>query len=796
MQTMLSNYLRVALRHLTVNKAHSFINIAGLAVGMAVALLTGIWIVDEMSYDSWNKDYRHIVQVTQNVTDNGVVNTYRDLPFPLAEELRKNYGSHFQYVVMGSFTGDHILANGKKLITKNGAFFEAKAPDLMDLVLLEGSRQALEDPTTMLLSESAAKACFGSQDPLGRILRLDNKQEVKIGGVYKDLPGNSEFAGIEFLGAWQLMNADWQFDKMENPWRPNAFLIYARLTDGANIDQVSASIRDIKMHRVHPEELFHHPQLFLVPMSRWRLYGEYHNGKGTGGRIQYVWLFGIVGFFVLLLACINFMNLSTARSEKRSREVGIRKAIGSLRGQLIGQFLCESLLTTLLAFVLALLLTGLTLPYFNGLAGKTMQAPFDRPLFWVLGIAFVLVTGLIAGSYPAFYLSSFRPVKVLKGVFKAGPWAAIPRRVLTVTQFAVSVVLIIGTIVVFRQIEFARNRPLGYNLNGIVMLPMVTSDIHDHFDIVKGELLRSGAIQDMSEAGAYVTDIAYTSGGYQWRGKTPQQEGDFPSGGVGYGYGQTVDWRFIAGRDFSRQYATDSSAFVINETAANFMGLKNPVGEVVRWNGRPFTVIGVIKDPMVESPYAALRPYFIHLLDGPTAYVVVRLNPQRDPHEALARVETVFRKFNPSQPFDYHFADTEYNRKFGNEERIGSLACLLAGLAIFISCLGLFGMASFMAEQRIKEIGVRKVLGASVANLWALLSREFVVLISISLLIAIPLAWLLMQRWLENYPLHAGLRWWIFAVTGIAALLLTLLTVSYQAIRAALANPVKSLRSE
>jgi putative ABC transport system permease protein len=531
-------------------------------------------------------------------------------------------------------------------------------------------------------------------------------------------------------------------------------------------------------------------------MSRWHLYDEYRNGVNTGGRIQYVWLFGIVGFFVLLLACINFMNLSTARSETRSREVGIRKAIGSLRGQLISQFLCESTLMALLAFVMALLLTSLTLPYFNTLAGKTMQTPLARPLFWVLGIALVGVTGLVAGSYPAFYLSSFRPVKVLKGVFKAGPWAVLPRRILTITQFAVSVILIIGTIVVFRQIEFARNRPLGYDLNGVVMMHMVTSDIHDHFDAVKSELLRSGVIRDMSESGAYITDYAYTSGGYQWRDKAPHQESDFLSGGVGYGYGTMVGWQFIAGRDFSKQHVSDSSGLVINEVAATYMGLKNPVGEAIEWYGKRYTVIGVIRNPMVESPYAALRPYIIHLLDGPTPFVVVRLNPQRDPHEALAAVERVFRKFNPSQPFDYHFADTEYNEKFGNEERIGALTRLLAGLAIFISCLGLFGMASFLAEQRVKEIGVRKVLGASVFNLWRLLSKEFVVLVSISLTIAIPVAWLLMRRWLANYTLHADLKWWIFAVTALAALLITLATVSYQSIKAALANPVASLRSE
>jgi putative ABC transport system permease protein len=417
-------------------------------------------------------------------------------------------------------------------------------------------------------------------------------------------------------------------------------------------------------------------------------------------------------------------------------------------------------------------------------------------LFWLMGIGFSFVTGLIAGSYPALYLSSFNPVKVLKGVFRAGRFAATPRKVLVVIQFTVSVVLIIGTIVVFRQIQFAKNRPIGYSRDGLITLQMSTSDIHTHFDVVKNELINSGAVVSMTEAGSPPTAVWSTNAGFDWKGKDPGQAVEFPNIDVSYDYGKTVGWQFKDGRDFSREFLTDSTGFVLNETAAKFIGLKNPVGEILKWDGTPYTIIGVIKDMVVESPYSPVRPTLFHISNSPGNVVIAKINPATNASAALSKIETVFKKYNPAQPFDYQFVDEAYARKFGDEQRTGKLAGFFATLAIFISCLGLFGMASFVAEQRTKEIGVRKILGASVINLWGLLSKDFVLLVFLSCAIAIPVGYYFLHTWLQKYEYRTEISWWIFAAAGTGALVITILTVSFQAITAAMANPVKSLRSE
>jgi ABC-type antimicrobial peptide transport system permease subunit len=634
---------------------------------------------------------------------------------------------------------------------------------------------------------------------MNRIMKIDNDNRLsaKVTGVYEDLPENSSFAGMSFIAPWDLFfnNSDW-IKGMKDTWRCNCFLSYVQVADHADMEKVSREIKDIKLDKVNKSELKGKPEVFLQPMNKWHLFSDFKNGVNTGGRIQYVWLFGIIGLFVLLLACINFMNLSTARSERRAKEVGIRKAVGSLRVQLIGQFFCESLLVAFLAFLLSLLLVELSLPLFNEVAGKKMTLFWGSPWFWLLGIGFTLLTGIIAGSYPALYLSSFQPVKVLKGVFKAGRLAALPRQVLVVLQFTVSVILIIGTGVVFRQIRFAKDRPIGYSRDGLVSMPMGTPAIHNHFAVVRDELVKEGAISIMAESASETTGVNSTNAGFDWKGKDPGLSVEFPNTDVSVDYGKTIGWQFLDGRDFSKDLATDSLAFVINESAAKYMGLTHPVGAIVRWDSIPYTVIGVIRDVIAESPFEPVRPSLYHLAKGGQDYVIARINPHSSAHEAMNKIQALFTKINPDQPFEYQFVDAAYSEKFGYEERIGHLAAVFAGLAIFISCLGLFGMASFMAEQRTKEIGVRKVLGASVFQLWRLLSRDFVLLVILSLLIATPIAYFAMHSWLQNYHYRAEISWWIFALAGLGALLITLLTVSYQSIRAATSDPVKSLRTE
>ncbi|MDR6563868.1 MULTISPECIES: ABC transporter permease [unclassified Arcicella] len=794
---MLKNYLKIALRTLLRHKVYSFINIAGLATGMAVAMLIGLWIWDELSYDKYHEHYDRIAQVMQHNIYNGEKATQESNPAVMAEEIRSHYGSDFKYVLQSSWTSDHILTFGEKKLTKSGNYFEPKVTEMLTLKMLKGTREGLKEPYSILLSESVAKAYFGDTDPMEKLMKIDNKTSVKVTGVYEDLPYNSSFRDMSYILPWELylITNDW-IKKMDNPWGSNFTQTFAELADNADFDKVSKKIINVKFNNLGKEEKRYKPEVFLQPMSNWHLYSDFKNGVNIGGRIQFVWLFGIIGIFVLLLACINFMNLSTARSEKRAKEVGVRKAIGSARAQLIAQFLSESLLVVAFAFGLSILLVQLFLPFFNEVADKKMNILWTNPFFWLTGIFFTLITGLIAGSYPALYLSSFQPVKVLKGTFKVGRYATIPRKVLVVIQFTVSVTLIIGTIIVFRQIEHAKNRPIGYNRDGLIIMNMATPDIHDHFETVRSELKSSGAIVEMTESGSPTTEVWNTNGGFEWEGKDPNLAVDFPNNGVTYEYGKTIGWQFVDGRDFSREYATDSLAFVLNQAAVKFIGLKNPIGTTLKWNGKPFKIVGVIKDMVVQSPYQPVRPSLFHISKDQENVIILKINPNSSSREALSKIETVFRKYNPAAPFEYKFVDDQYARKFGNEERIGKLATFFAILAIFISCLGIFGLASFTAEQRTKEIGVRKVLGASVFNLWQLLSKDFVVLVMISILIASPISYFFMNNWIEKYNYRTDISWWIFGLSGLGALVITLATVSYQAIKAASANPVKSLRTE
>ena len=795
---MLRNYLTIAWRNLIKNKVLSLINIGGLAVGMAVVMLISLWVLDEVSFDKYHSNYHHIAQVMQNVTNNGEVKTSFHEPYPLAAELRKNYGSDFKSVAMATLPRDYILTWGDKKLNEQGSFMEAGGPDLFTLNMLEGRGDAIKDPSAILISASTAKAFFGNEDPMGKVLKLklrwDGLDNLKIAGVYADLPENTTLAGLAFIGSWGHYEAG--LSGMREPWGPGIVNLYVQLADNADLDQVSLKIRDEMLRHLKPVSAKAKPALFLQPMSKWHLYSDFKNGKNIGGKIQYVWLFGIVGVFVLLLACINFMNLSTARSEKRAREVGIRKAIGSSRSQLIYQFYGESLLCVLLAFLASLLLVELSLSAFNQLAGKHIVIPWNSPAFWLAIIGLSFITAIITGSYPALYLSSFKPVKVLKGAFRVGRLASAPRKVLVVLQFTVSIVLIIGTIVVIRQILFAKDRPVGYSQDGLLTIPILTLEIHQHFDAIKQALESNGTITEMAEADAPPNTVAGTTSGVGWPGQDPNLDAGFGQEDISYDYGKTIGWEFSAGRDFSRSFLSDSAAVIINQAAADFMTMKKPTENYITFYGGKFRIIGVTKDIINRSPYEQVQPMVYFLAKWPGGCLLLKISPKMSAGKAISNIASVFKTENPQQPFEYHFVDQEYAKEFDNEERLGKLATVFAGLAIFISCLGLFGMASFTAEQRVKEIGIRKVLGASVFALWQLLSKDFAILVLVSLVIASPIALYLMHNWLHNYQYHTDVAWWIFVVTAIGAMLITLLTISFQAIKAAIANPIKSLKTE
>lgn len=795
---MIRNYIKIALRNLLKAKGYTLINVTGLAAGMAVALLIGLWMWDEITYNHYHKNYPHIAQVMQHNLYNGVKGTQDANPYVMAEEIRNNFGSDFKYVLQSTWNFSRVLTVGEKMFNRSGMYWEPQVIDMLSMRLLKGAPDlALKDPYSIMLSETVAKTFFGDDDPMGKMMRINNMTDVKVTGVYEDMPHNSKFREMMWVMPWDLyiIESPW-IKKMDDPWGSNFTQTWAQIADNADMVKVSAKIINVKYNRVSEHDRMYKPEVFLQPMTKWRLYSDFKEGKNVGGRIEFVWMFGIIGVFVLLLACINFMNLSTARSEKRAKEVGIRKSIGSMRYQLVNQFFSESLLVALLAFILSLGLVYLALPAFNQVADKKLELLWTSPAFWLIGISFSILTGIIAGSYPALYLSSFQPVKVLKGTFRAGRMASLPRKVLVVLQFTVSITLIIGTIVVFRQVEFAKNRPIGYDRNGLINIYLSTPEVQKHFDAVRNELKTSGAIVEIAESGSPTTQVWNTNGGFTWAGKDPSLAVDFPNNAVSHEYGKTVGWKFKAGRDFSRDFASDSNAFVINEAAAKFLGFKEPVGEILTWNQRDYKIIGVIEDMIIESPYEPVRAALWHIDPYNTNLVIMKLNPEMSAHEALDKIKVIFTKFDPASPFSYEFVDAEYARKFSDEERVGKLASFFAVLAIFISCLGISGLASFVAEQRTKEIGVRKVMGASVFNLWGMLSKDFLVLVGISLLLAMPMAWYFMNNWLAKYEYRSTIAWWIFAAAAVGALAITLATVSYQSIRAALANPVNSLRSE
>ena len=793
---MIKSYLKIAWRNLLKNKVYSLINIGGLAVGMGVAMLIALWMRDELSYDRYHANYDRIAQVMQHQTFNGEVGTQTANPAHMAEEIRSLYGSDFTYVLQSSWNFDHTLTYGDKMFLKTGSFFEPEVAEMLTLKMIYGSRDGLKEMNSILISQSVSKSYFGDEDPVGKSLRMDDRADLKVTGVYEDLPNNSTFQNLTFIAPWSLyLDQNRWIREMENPWGSNFTQTFAMVAENRDMNEVSAKIKDVKFNKVSEDEKRYKAQVFLHPMSKWHLYSDWKNGENIGGRIDNVWLFGTIGSFVLILACINFMNLSTARSEKRAKEVGIRKAIGSFRKQLVTQFFSESILITSLAFLFSLLLVFLVLPYFNSVADKKIGMPLLEPVFWIAGIGFSFLTGLFAGFYPAMFLSSFQPVKVLKGTFRTGPYASIPRKMLVVLQFTISTTLIIGTIVVYKQIQHAQNRPIGYNKDGLLRVPS-SQQVHDHFEAVRTELINAGAIVEMAESGSPTTDVWNTNGGFDWEGKDPNQGVDFPNNAVSHDYGKVIGWQIIEGRDFSRDFKSDTAAFILNESAVKFIGLKNPIGSVIRWNDQPFTVIGVVKDMLVQSPYMPVRASMFHFDPTSQNVFLLKINPASSAKDALKKIEEVLKRVHPAAPFVSTFVDDDYAQKFGNERRVGELSTFFAILAVLISCLGLFGLASFVAEQRTKEIGIRKVLGASVPNLWRMLSQDFVVLVLVSSLIAVPLSYYFTRGWLQQYDYRTEASWWIFVLSVAGAIVITLLTVSYQAIKASLMNPVNSLRSE
>ena len=791
---MLKNYFLLAWRHLSKNRAYTTINIAGLSIGMAIALVIGLWITDELIFDHYAPNHSRLAGSWLNMRLNNATKkeeffTGQTIMMPLGNALNTQYKDLFTHVALTVSNGSILFSCGDRTVSGISRTAQPDLPVMFGFRMLRGNAGATKDPSTIIIAQSLATALFGNSDPMGKTVKVNNSSEYRVGGIYADLPKNTTFNGLQAVFPWN--NADNAYHRDNTDWRDHNGGLYVELAPGITAEQATSRVKNLTT----PFEKDFHEEVLIYPLDKAYLYNQFEFNKPAGGRITMVWLFGIIGSFVLLLACINFMNLSTARSEKRAKEVGIRKTIGSLRSQLIAQFLSESVLLAVIALFFALVLAQVSLPFFNGLAAKQMSIPWTSPLFIFAMLSFTIFTGLLAGSYPAFYLSAFKPVKVLKGKLQIGRSASLPRQVLVVLQFTVSLILIIGTTIVFRQILFTKDRPTGYNREGLFTVDMNTPDIGNHYEALRAELIQQGLAANVAASDMTPTDFE-NGNGLDWSGKRPDQNTiGFNNVNITPDYGKTIGWTITRGRDMSRDFATDSNAAILNEKAVRSIGFKDPVGQIVKLFGKPYTVVGVCADMVTNNPYdTAQNAIFIG--GSYTGEIIVKIKPGTDPHKTLAAMKKVFSKYNPSSPFIYKFVDEAYAVKFEAEQRIGNLAAVFTGLAIFISCLGLFGLAAFVAEQRTKEIGVRKVLGAGIVNLWGLLSKEFLKLTGISILIAVPLSYYFMSRWLEAYLYHAPLSWWVFASAGAGIVIITLLTVSYQSLKAALMNPVRSLRSE
>ncbi|MEB2778520.1 FtsX-like permease family protein [Algoriphagus sp. D3-2-R+10] len=807
---MYKSYFKIGWRNLLYNKGYSLLNIAGLAIGMMVAIVNGLWIWHEFSYNKYFDNYGRIAQVVEVGLDHdkGGTYMYNSMTYPLGEDLVEKYNHQFKRIARASQRQGKILTAGEIKVNSTGLYIDEDGPELFSLQMLDGTRNGLTEMHSVMLAKSTADALFGSKEPIYQTIRINNETDVIVSGVFEDFPQNSEFSDVKYFAPWSLYVSEnkWIQEHAMTDLRNHFLEIYVEIESDDTFETVSSQIKGALLFV--PEDFDdakrRNAELDLYPMSDWHLYPP---GLRSGQMepVLMLKLVGAVGAFVLALACINFVNLSKARAEKRAKEIGIRKAIGSIRSQLINQFFTESFLVVIFSFFLAMILTVLVLPGFNHIASKNMEIPLDNGWFWAAAFGFVLFTSVLAGSYPAFYLSSFNPIRALKGSFRIGRLASLPRKVLVVFQFSISVILIIGTIVVYGQIQYAKDRPVGYDREGLIMMRKQSTDFNGKYEVLRQELKNTGMVSEVSESMGSVTQIYSGNKGWDWKDRKPEDVGDFATLSVSHLHGKTVGWQFVEGRDFDPGISSDSLGIVINESALHRMNLQYPIGEPVSWTWRGdkdnvlnYKILGVIKDMVMASPYEPARPtiFYVKGHNGNPNWINIKINPQVSASEALPKIESVFKKVIPSVPFEYKFADEEYAAKFGKEERVANMAFIFAGLAIIISCLGLLGLSSFMAETRTKEIGIRKVLGASVAGLWTMLSKEFVWLVFISCIVATPLSYYLMAGWLQNFIYRTDLSIWVFVATGMGAIGITLLTISYQAVKTALMNPVNSLRSE
>ncbi|MGD1958089.1 MAG: ABC transporter permease [Fulvivirga sp.] len=790
---MLKNFFIIALRNLYKNSIYSIINIAGLSIGLMCSILIFLWVIDESTYDHFIPKRDRLQQVWVSAFYDGKVNSWNSVPLPTYEAM-KTANSHIVNSVVADWGSDHLLAVGEKRIYQRGYYVGEEFLEMFEFPLLQGdASQVLDEPTSIVISESAAKALFGNEDPINKIIKIDNDDDLKVSGVLKDIPGNSSF-DFDVLIPWSYRRKvnEWVRDNEDN-WGNYSFQVFVELDDKAKFNEAEAGIKDmLDKNKDDDDEM--ESSFFLYPMERWRLYSSFENGEEKGGLIEYVQLFTVIAILIVMIACINFMNLATARSQRRSKEVGIRKTVGSGRKELILQFLTEAIVIAFVSYVIAIVFVILLLPLYNDLVQKQLILDFANGQFWIASMLLILITGILAGSYPAFYLSAFNPAAILKGKGSSGDNANLPRKILVILQFSVAIILIVGTIVIYQQIEMARKRDLGYNQEKLITVSF-TEELRENYDVFKNDLLNSGFVESVTRSNSSITNVN-SNNFLDWPGKPDDLRVLFATLTSHYDYAQTMGVEMLMGRDFSKDYASDSSAIIINKAALDLMNLEEPaIGTQLELWGDKRNLIGVLDNVLMESPYEEVRPLFL-ILDDWGGVVSIRLRGDQEIQRSITGVEEVFKKHNPAYPFDYEFMDLAFEKKFTYIRLTQALANIYSLLAMVITGLGILGLAAFTAEQRKKEIGIRKVLGASISQLVGMISKDFTKLILIAFVLAAPLSWWLLDNYLDRYTLRIDIAWWVFPVAGLGSLIFALTIVGNQAFKAAASNPVKALRSE
>lgn len=788
---MLANYFKTAWRNLIRNKGFSAINILGLALGLACSLVIFLWIRDERSMDAFHANGKQLYQVYERNFFDGKEEASYFTQGLLADELKRVI-PEIEFSSSLDWNRFYTFEAGEKIDKMEGSYAGADFFSMFSYPLLQGTpASALNAPNSIAISRKMAAHFFGSpEQAIGKAIRFENKEDLTISAVFENIPVNSSYK-FEFLRSWKAFI-------IQNPWvnswgnaDPSTLV---QLRADADPVKVEAKIKDF-IHRYDAKALGPRIELALQPYSEKYLHSTFKHGRIAGGRIEYVRLFTGVAIFILLIACINFMNLATARSAKRAKEVGIRKVVGALRSALMGQFVGEALLLTFLSIILAVIITAVLLPAFNVLTAKQLFLPFGEPAFWLVLLGLLLITGFVAGSYPALFLSSLKPIRVLKGTLNFSKGATYFRKGLVVFQFGLSIILIIGMIVIYRQMDYIQSKNLGYDRENLVYIP-IDGTLIEKYTLFKEEAGKLPGIVAISKMKESPTAIGHHTTSIEWKGKDPNVVASTANAIVGYDFVETMHLQLKEGRDFSKSFGTDSAGFLINESAARKFGYQAPLGQPLKWGRVNGTIIGVLKDFHFNSMHSAIEPLVIRLNENqPWGTILVRTEAGRT-KAALTGLEKICRELNPSFPFTYQFSDMEYTKLYKSEQAVSQLSNYFAFLAIFISCLGLFGLAMFTAGQRTKEIGVRKVLGASVGNIVLMLSANFLKPVTVGILVAIPIAWFTMHNWLQNFAYKVDIEWWIFVTAGLLTICIAMLTVSFQSIRAALANPVKSLKSE